>query len=126
VDGTDDYPELHAEMEKIGFVRTIKDTGGPGIAGTNEVYKLPGGLYFFDKKEAVNTFRNYASAAEAYNAIAKAVGKVVADDKIYVQDVNDPPSVLVTNADDITWSGFKKKPTLKLKPRVLKPKNPFE
>ena len=90
-DSSDDYTDLHAEMETRGFSRTISNN-------SQARYRLPPGEYFFES--TLYTTNQVADLARA------AVAAVMTDENIKVKAANKTPSVLVTSSNDISWSGL--------------------
>lgn len=99
IDDSDDYTELHDEMEKIGFRKTAINYD-PRFA--HNAIKMPPGTYLFDSKLPVNTHR-CSTLDDAYDAVNKAVNNVTADETVYIRRANNPPTVLVAQIAGARW-----------------------
>lgn len=106
-DSSDDYTDLHTEMAAIGFGQTI-------FGETNKrMYKLPSGMYYFDSSRNGD---RYSTISAAHIAAAAAVAKVMQDEKSYVKNANQPPTVLIIATSQSMWAGLNLEP-IKLVPR---------
>ncbi|MCA8830506.1 hypothetical protein [Hymenobacter pini] len=108
-DGSDDYADLHAEMLKIGFRRDIEDQ-------EKVKYRLPSGTYHYDVARPVSGVQ-HRSIDAVYNSVKAAIEKVMEDETLYIRQANRPPSILISQADETTWSGLAPLPTPKILPR---------
>jgi hypothetical protein len=91
-DGSDDYTDLHAEMRKRGFSRTIDSDDG-------KTYRLPPAEYFIESPATTDRIKELAE---------EAVDAVMADEETYIQRANKQPTILVTSSAHITWSGLQR------------------
>ncbi|MFD2788061.1 hypothetical protein [Hymenobacter rubripertinctus] len=107
-DSSDDYTDLHTEMDVIGFKRSI-------IGSNKKSYRLPSGMYYFDSSRSGDL---YTTANAAHDAAATAVAKVMRDEKLYVKNANKPPTILVITVDESVWTGLNPEP-IKLAPRPI-------
>ncbi|GAB3590690.1 hypothetical protein [Hymenobacter daeguensis] len=93
-DGSEDYTQLHTEMQALGFSRSIVNDAD-GIS-----YQLPPAEYFL----ASDTL----TTAQVWRLAVAAVNAALADDAASVQQANEEPCVLVTASSDIEGSGLAK------------------
>ena len=106
VDGSDDYTELHGEMDDLGFSQYI--TGSKTSSGSEEEHKLPNGLYYHDSQYVLNPFIKH-TLQEAYNSINAIVKDIVAKNSAMYQ-ANKPPTVFVIETDTALWNGLNPAP----------------
>ncbi|RZJ94737.1 MAG: hypothetical protein EOO60_02365 [Hymenobacter sp.] len=106
IDDSDDYIELHAEMQSIGFNQYVSNRDPRFNPVT---VKMPPGTYFFDDSIPRNKDK-FALVDEAYDAVLKVVDKVVEDKTKYIHDANHPPSVLVIEVAAARWNLEVKRP----------------
>jgi hypothetical protein len=98
-DGSDDYTDLHTEMDNRGFSQRLSNYDPRFPSST---VQLPGGTYFFDAARPMNRAKNY-SLDEAYKAVQAAISTVMLDEKQYIKDYNNPPTLLVFQVDAGRW-----------------------
>jgi hypothetical protein len=95
-------------MAKRGFQRSIV---GHDYLEVRRRYSLPAGTYMFDGNLPLNSTRDY-TLQEAFAAVEAAVEQVMKDEKRYIRDANNPPSIFVAATVDAMWS-------LKVAPMLL-------
>lgn len=103
LDRHDSYEGFHDIMTDLGFTKYI--TGFDTRTQQRVFHELPNGLYYFDaavqrSKSRVHTLKS------AYEAVSAAVVAATKDEATYVQDSNNPPSVVVVMADRAAWNGL--------------------
>ncbi|MVN76908.1 hypothetical protein GO988_11290 [Hymenobacter sp. HMF4947] len=91
IDDSEDYTDLHSQMESRGFSRIIVGSDG-------RRYRLPPAEYVL-VSDTLNR-ENVKKLAEA------AVAEVMKDETTYIKKANKEPSIMVTSGDGVSWSGL--------------------